>query len=435
MGNLFIITGASGSGKTTLLNEIIKAYPNDYVKAAKYSTRDERLDSPDDIISVGDISEVDQDITYIINDVLYAINTKLILDQLNSGKNALIIISDFRVLRILQSTFKERCVSIYLSSFIDESSLSEVNSNRHGFDVDENKITRITYKLNQLRSAKRLGDWALTASILEELNDTWASTIPKLTSLKARIAKIRTLHTRYIDNIELFDAAILNFRPGKPNDMVRQFVKLHENFDDWNERRLKSSNVPRVYIVCASSGAGKGELLEATQILSNRAISLVDKYATREAREGDKQDGMITLGVGAKIPSHCDMRWRFHQSEEFEGVEYGISTSKMITKLKNGQSQILVSNFSQLPKFREMFGSNLTVLYLHRAVSQEAMIELQKAKCSTEKEAEARVGELDKVYEDFIENFHLVDHLLLNTSEKEDLFDQIMSLLQFISQD
>ena len=168
-GHLFILSGASGSGKSTLLNSIMDRYPNDYVRAIKYSTRKSRGED-DDIEHTANITEIDQNVPYAMNDDYYAINTNVILQQLNAGKNALIIISDLRVVRKLKSILGDKCSAIYISSFIDATDLAKVNAERHDNLLDQSKIDEINRMLNQLKSAQRLEDWSLISSMINDLN-------------------------------------------------------------------------------------------------------------------------------------------------------------------------------------------------------------------------------------------------------------------------
>src|SRR5438128_1451836 len=101
----FVFSGASGCGKTTLLNAICQDPSLNTVKAAKFAERQRRGDD-DDVTHVNEITPSDFDPIYIINGNWYGIKTESIRQQLAQGKNACVILSDFRVIRRVRSLFR-----------------------------------------------------------------------------------------------------------------------------------------------------------------------------------------------------------------------------------------------------------------------------------------------------------------------------------------
>lgn len=51
--------------------------------------------------------------------------------------------------------------------------------------------------------------------------------------------------------------------------------------------------------------------------------------------------------------------------------------------------------------------------------------------CHSKGEAEVRLKEIEKVHKDYVENIAGFDHVLLNTTYPEDLYDQMLELLEY----
>lgn len=113
-GYLFIISGPSGSGKTSLIKEICQVSEENII-APKYSTR-KRRQGFDDIISVDNIEVGPYDIVYALNGRRYGIKAEDINKIINSGKNAFIVLSDFRIIKRVKLLFPERAKAIFISS-------------------------------------------------------------------------------------------------------------------------------------------------------------------------------------------------------------------------------------------------------------------------------------------------------------------------------
>jgi guanylate kinase len=425
-GYLFILSGASGCGKTTLMNDICNDSTINGLKAAKYSERESR-GSDDDIQHVERIEIGDYDLAYVINDKRYGIKTTKIKQELDSGKNAFIILSDFRVTRKVKSVFGEQAKTIYISSAIDPQSLLKVHGTRHAFSPSEEQKKALHNQFSRLKSAARLELWPSVFKCMSELLDDWRKFIPDSQSAEIRAQKIRSFHNRYIDKIVLFDHVILNI--GDPSDMTNQMKNLIHHYDARPNPRIVRP--PALFVVAAASGAGKGLLTETLRsIIGQDQVSIVAKMAKREPKPNDRRDGMTAIGEQGEFPPSFDFTWRFHQTEESEGTEYAVSTDEIRQNIANGKQQILISNMNEFARFRELFGDHAVFLYLHALRPEEDIRAYQYARWSPT-EAETRIAEIRKVHDQYIERIAQFNHVLLNTAYPEDLFDQMFELVEY----
>ncbi|MBN2228123.1 MAG: hypothetical protein JW779_00920 [Candidatus Thorarchaeota archaeon] len=432
-GFLYILTGPSGCGKTTLLNSICSNSVDDVdpttraIKAPKYSERPRR-DEYDDIIHDPAIEIGEYDIAYFINGRKYGIKIQEIKKLLDQGLNAFIILSDFRVIRRLKDTLKDRIRSIYISSAINREKLEKIQAERYNFSPDLKQAKLLARQFARLNSAARIEAWHQVFEVVGEFNQDWKNYIPEAQSTEIRTQRIRSFHTRYIDNLHLFDHVILNHTENKSEEMTEQARNLILHSSTYFHNK-KHKVYPPIFVVAAASGAGKGTLMEMLNLIGRDKISIVSKQAKRPPKPGDKRDGMEAIGIDGIFSPQFDLRWSFHKSEEFGGTEYAVRSSEIKRNINRGNPQLFVSNIEQFDMFQALFDNQVVFLYLHRLSSAEDIKDYQLANCSTPEEAAARIKEIGKVHQDYIEHIAEFDHVLLNTTYPEDLYDQMLQLI------
>jgi len=422
---LFIISGASGSGKTTLLEQVLREGDCYSAAATKYTERPPRVNEFDDTKHVASIDDAQCDVRYVINGFKYGLRIADVDAQLASGVNVAVILSDFRVIRRLKERFGFRAVALYVSSEIDPAKLLKIHGQRHQFSPTDEQKSSLYRQFSRLKSAAELQTWNRVFEFASDFVEAWREYIPDSKSAQIRTQKIRTFHDRYIENIALFDHVILNYR--EPDDMLTQYRSLVRYYRFAGRSTVE---LPLFFVVAASSGAGKGVMMEALRKIGSDRVAVVPKIARRERKEGDAEDGMVPIG-NAPFPDEIDFRWSFHKGEESSGTEYGISSVTVKDNISAGHHQIVVSNMGQFENFRSRYGDRVVFIYLHRVQTQEAMEAREHKRGRTPEEARDRIAEVRTVHEEYLTRIAEFRHVLLNTTDyAEDLFDQMFRLIE-----
>lgn len=480
-GCLYILSGPSGSGKTTLVNDLCKAPDREALRtvvAPKYSTRDER-GADDDVkqafdadgrpfIALGmgpffdrygkplDLGPTGIDIAYAINKYQYGLSTGRISELLEQGKNVLIILSDFRVLRRLRHLFPANSKAVYIASAVDPKKVEVVQASRHC--IPEEKRHELAAQFTRLKAAERLHLWERVAECIGELNDYWKKFKPGGESTDIRAERIRAFHTRYVDHLTLFDHVILNYTEGAPEEMSLQMRNVIANSATHGVFH-RCKQYPPIFIVAAASGAGKGTMMEILGLVGTDRVKLTSKLAKRNKKSNDKRDGMLAIGKpteppdkwpewpewwteemlscarSGRFPPEYDLRWVFHKQRDGEaggkGVEYAVSSQEIAENIRKGLPQIFISNMDQFGRFREMYGNRAVFVYLYRLASAEDTKAWYESVNPDKADARARIEEIRRVHESYMERIGEFDHVLLNTTHQEDLYDQILNLIEY----
>ncbi len=266
---------------------------------------------------------------------------------------------------------------------------------------------------------------------MRELLDDWKQYIPEKDSTEIRKNKIRDFHKSYIDKIHLFDHVILNHNMGNPDEMTKQAINII-NFYERNDSKPNKEN-PVIYIVSAASGSGKGLLMESIrEVIGEKQIHITTKEAKREPKKNDRRDGMKAIGISGEFSEDFNIKWFFHKDDNHKGTEYAVSEQEIKSCIENKKPQIFISNIGQIEIFKELFGKNVVFLYLHATRSDEDNKNFQYEKWKDNpSEAERRIKEVEKVHKDYVNNISKFDHVLLNTAFKEDLYEQMFTLIDY----
>jgi guanylate kinase len=380
---LYIISGSPCSGKTELLRLIQnQATFNAYI-APKYSTRDERGGKFDDIKHVNKINDKDYTFVYPRYHDLYGIKAEEITNILIQGYNVFIILSDLRIVEELKQFFGSLSVSLYIYR-----------------NLTDDQLERCLEEREKERGMKQ------------------ENTVPFEKQRQTRLNYLYLMQRQYVDNITLFDHVILNTK--KPHDMLRQVTNLIEGYEKGSI--CIGMKGPVIFLIAAASGSGKGTLMEAMYGFGRRLITVVEKATTREIRR--PPDGPEIYHVDEIDPDKFDISYEFH------GTEYGIETARMWQNLSKSRSQIIITNMQQFQNFREKFGPLVVCVYLHATLTKRQRFELEIKKHGEEK-AKMRAEKADRIHQDYIDNIAEFQHVLLNTMEKEDFWDQMFRLIRF----
>lgn len=385
---LYIISGASGSGKTTLLDLIQNKATFRAVVAPKYSTRPERKVKFDDIIHVEQINDAEYTFVYTMNNYIYGIRPEEIMDLLGQGYNVFIILSDLRIVEDVKHFFGSLALRLYIYRNLSAGQLKKVLEERERERGIEQGNTNL---------------------------------FPR--QVRTRLNRLYLMQRQYVDNITLFDHVILNTR--KPQDMLEQVTNLVNGYEKGIVR--KDMKGPVIFLIAAAAGAGKRTLMAAMYNLGRRRITVVEKATTRDVKyPPDGEDGPEIYHVDKIDRNKFDIHY------VFQNTEYGIETKKMWQNLSLGRPQILITNMQQFHRFRERFGPLVVCVYLHSTRTKKQLFEMQRKKHGIEK-AKIKVASLKHIHEDYIAHIAEFQHVLLNTLEKEDFWDQMFRLIKLYS--
>ena len=382
---LYIISGSSGSGKTELLSLIQNQATFKAVVAPKYSTRSERKGEFDDIRHVDGINDEEYTFVYPMNNYTYGIKAEEITDLIGQGYNVFIILSDLRIVEEVKQFFGSIAVSLYIFRNLSADQLEKV--------LEEREMAR---GINQV------------------------DTVPLERQRQTRLNRLYFIQRKYVDNITLFDHIILNIR--KPQDMLQQVTNLVKGYE--NGIVHKDMRGPVIFLIAAAPGAGKRTLMTAMYDFGRKSITVVEKATTRTIHD---DDGPEIYHVDEIDPNKFNINYSFHDKY----TEYGIETERMWQNLSKGRSQIIITNMQQFHKFREMFGPLVVCVYLHATRTMKQLFEWQVERHGDEEKAKRKLEELDRIHQDYISNIAEFQHVLLNTLEKEDFWEQMLRLMQF----
>lgn len=388
------------------------------------------------------------DIAYALNKGQYGISTQNVKHALKRKKNVITILSDFLTIRRLKNIFKDKIVVIYIASAVDTAKLEKIQIGRLG--INKSLEEALYKKVKRLNSSVRIKKWENVARWIHDLNEDWKNTKPDAESTAVRSERIKMFHTRYIDNIILFDHVILNYNEGHPEDMTIQFNNILK-------RKSKKSIIKKspLFVVSAASNAGKGTMMEMLNLIGTDRIQILSKIAKRKKKANDKKDGMLAIGTvntppeewpqwpkwwtqkmidTAKLnefPSEYDFSWTFHG----KSVHYAVSDKEIRYNFKKNKPQIVISNTHQIKEFIKRYGERVIFILLFRLSSIEDTKKYYEIDQGlTLKEASIRANEVDNVLKEYVNKINFFNHVILNTTRPEDLYDQIFQLVEYYYQ-
>ena len=102
----------------------------------------------------------------------------------------------------------------------------------------------------------------------------------------------------------------------------------------------------------------------------------------------------------------------------------------MWQSLAEGRPQILITNIQQFARFREIFGDLVVSVYLHATRTRKELYESQLLRHHDAETAREKVKEISKIHQDYIANIASFQHVLLNTIQREDFWEQMFRLIQ-----
>jgi len=377
MEKVFILFGAPGSGKSTSCDILKKISNNQIQIIQKESTRPSRYSDSFEIKEVDTISSR-CDFRYSQYGYDYGFSSQDIWESLNSNKSIVVIVNDIRTIKLLKRKFGNLAHTIYIHSNIDRTKIKNISKKRYP-DTDDKFL---------------------------------------LIDIEKRIEKTKTIHRKYIENTYLFDTSIVNiFKEGEePKELELQLKQIY-NKEVFNKSSLGSTC--RIIIIAAGSFAGKDDLVNAMIHIEPSKTTAYQKGTTRPKKSGDNDE---LKHFDGKLPNLYDLTY------EKNGYQYGLSTKELWSELAQEKIVLIIlSDLELIKSLKQKFNQICSVIYLHANIDKE---ELEKAREELSKEEfdkrEKSIAELHEVY---VNNMNVFDHVLLNTSESEDLYEQAFNIL------
>ena len=202
--------------------------------------------------------------------------------------------------------------------------------------------------------------------------------------------------------------------------MLRQVHNLVSAYRSKNIQPPASG--PIIFLIAAASGTGKRTLMHAMWTFGKRSIQVIRKATTRRMH---KDDGPEIYRVSETALGGMDIRYEFHHTS------YGIDTQPIWEGIAAGRPQILITNMQQFDRFRSEFGDIVVCLYLHATRTRAELFKSQLHRHRSSAKATAKVHEIAQIHEGYIQNISSFRHVLLNTIQREDFWEQMFRLILY----
>lgn len=367
--------GAPAGGKSTCIRYLKKKYG--VVSLIKESTRSERTDIDDEIKCVSQISE-SCDLRYTLYGKEYGLDSADIWENFSKGRSQAVVINDVRTLKLAKKWFGSSMMMINIHTTTSKDKISEIERARYRQDV---------------ASADEIG---------------------------RRFDKTKAVHRKYIENSTLFDATIIN---------VGSREQLHRQVDAiiHAEQRSQPSQLPsRIFAICGASLSGKEKLVLSMQRMDPTRSINYKKGTTRPSASND-EDAHTFFSSEQELRDQYDIVYRK------QGYHYGVNSNDLWNSLKQQRVCLLVINdVNSIKKLKEQFGEFCTVLYLHADITLDEMeARLRQPQMQVpDADVSKRIQVSIDLYNEYCEHMGIFDHVLLNTTEMEDLYDQTFNVFE-----
>ncbi len=372
----YLLFGAPGSGKSSVLHYMKRCYAEKIEIIAKETTRAKRQNDSFEVVHVNAISD-DVDVRYTQYGTDYGFRSEAVWSCFKKGKSVAVIVNDMRTIKLLLRKFGSLARTIYVHSNVNSDSIRLLAAERHT-DIDSTVLAK---------------------------------------DIEKRINKIKTTHSRYIENSALITYTILNI--GSFSDLEKQVDGIIHDHHLETRRQLSPL---KLFVIAGASYSGKDELVKALQQMDAQKVNMYQKGSNRPKRKGDA-DELLHFPKG--IPDRYDIQYTR------QGYIYSISTEELWSIFSDGKiALVVVSDLDVIKRLKQNFGSLCSVLHLHASFNIDEIQKKMIISGISNTEYQARLSGIKELQQDYIENISIYDHVLLNTAEKEDLYDQASNLLE-----
>lgn len=380
MRKLLILFGAPGSGKSEACKQLEKLSEGNIIIVKKQTTRPKRVTDGSDIECVDKISN-ENDFRYSQYGFDYGFSSKNIWQAFLLNKSVAVIVNDIRTIKQLNKSFGSLSQNIYIHS-----------------NIERDKIQSIA----KLRYPNMSNEFLVK-------------------DIEKRIEKIKSIHRKYISNTYLFDSSVINIYNENSIESIKELnIQLAQIYNKRPEERNMYNSTARILIIAGGSFAGKDELVRALIQIEPSKVIAYQKGTTRPKTSIDNNE----LCHLKKLNDNYDITYLKN------GYKYGLSSNKIWSVLSEKKIVLIVlSELEAIKKVKAEFDNICSVIYLHSNIDFD---ELEHAKKTLNKvEFKNREKSIDELRRSYIENINLFDHVLLNTSESEDLYDQAFNILDY----
>jgi ribose 1,5-bisphosphokinase PhnN len=188
--------------------------------------------------------------------------------------------------------------------------------------------------------------------------------------------------------------------------------------------------VQKLFVIVGTPGSGKDLLIRAVGRLGTQHAQIVPKHSSRARRWWDDGDEIICREDPGYDLGNCDIQY------ENYGDRYGIKSSQIWEGLSDGIFQVVVvSNVEAINKLRDTFGELVALVYVHSEVDADEYRRIEAERKSDPEYLDAeyveqRVKNYRLAFDIFLENYLAFNHVLINSSPAENLYDQMFRLFR-----
>ena len=377
---VFVLFGAPGSGKSEACAILKEIFQDKIEIIQKESTRPSRDTDGQEIKYVEKIT-TKCDFRYSQYKYEYGFSSLDIWEYLSKGRSVIVIVNDIRTIKMLNRKFGNLVLTLYIHSNIDKVKIEKIARKRYP-NKDDDFLTK---------------------------------------DIVRRIDKIKSIHRKYIENTYLFHSSIINIysinskesRKKLQNQLEQIYVRTHYFKNIFG-------STAHVIIIAGGSFTGKDDLVNAMIQIEPQKVALYQKGTTRRKNKNDK-DELLHL---TELTNHYDVQY------EKNGFNYGICTNDIWSILSKQKIVLLVlSDITAIKAVKEEFQNICSVIYLHANIDNEELDIARKS--MSKKEFNKRIKSIDELLDSYISDVNLFNHVLLNTSEIEDLYDQALNILDY----
>ena len=165
-----------------------------------------------------------------------------------------------------------------------------------------------------------------------------------------------------------------------------------------------------IITITGPSGAGKSSTLFDLLEEKRRYFDpvMVPKYTDRSEHKDDRGEVLRQPDMLSK----CDLKYIQY------GDCYGIELSTILEHIMGGMSPIVILNdVRAVEDVKKVFGGIVRSLFIFReSPNEDRFQEIAKSKGLDPKEIKSRLQKAKTLYRIYIENIHIFDHVIINSS-------------------